>query len=86
MNNGKAWRPEFDPDQIEQAAAISSEIEQKKEILKSITQTINNFVTLVGRPSLQVLENKHSIARRNLTELNVKAKNAARLATKQNHA
>ncbi len=83
-NNGKVWHPEFDPDQIEQVVALSNEINEKKETLRSITQAITDFVTLVGGPSLQLLEDKFSTARRNLAMYNIKAKNATSLATNQN--
>jgi hypothetical protein len=55
-------------DATDEVVALCDKIRQEKEALDSITQAIKDFVDVVGGFSVQVLEDKHAAARRNLND------------------
>lgn len=83
-NTGKGWHPGFDPERIEEVAALAAEIEAKRSALKSVSQAIKDFVEAAGAPSLGPLAGQLHDARQRLSGFSVRAKNATRLATNQN--
>ena len=84
LNTGKGWHPAFEPDATGEVVALADEIRQKREALESISQAIKDFVDMAGGSSLQLLEDQHTAARRNLADHVIRAKNTTSLAKIQN--
>lgn len=84
LNVGKGVHPAFDPDQTDAVVALAAEIEAENDTVKSISQAINDFMALVGGPSLAPLEAKYLKTDRTLKRLIITAKNVAAVAARKN--
>lgn len=86
-NTGKAWAPAFDPDRIEEVAALGSEINQRRANVKSIAEDIKSFVAVVGGPTINILEDELNRADRRLQSLTILARKEFKKTSKlQPHA
>ncbi len=83
-NGAKGWHPGFDPDATEEIAGLANEIESKKAALKSVSQDIEDFMGVVGYPSLAMLGQELATARRHLSDAVYKAKSASIIASGRN--
>ena len=84
VNTGKGWHPVFDPDATAAVVNLASEIDQKKAILKAISQAIDEFITIVGGPSLQPLSDQRKELRQQIESLRIKARNMSALEARKN--
>jgi hypothetical protein len=84
VNGSKGWHPGFDPDATEEIAGLANEIESKKAVLKSVSQDIEDFIAVVGYPSLAMLGAELAVVRRHLSDAIHKTKAAAIIASGRN--
>ena len=84
VNGSKGWHPGFDPDATEEIAALANEIESKKAALKSVSQDIEEFMTVVGCPSLELLGQELAVVKRHLSDAIHKNKAASIIASGRN--
>ena len=84
VNGSKGWHPGFDPDATEEIAALANEIESKKAVLKSVSQDIEDFMGVVGYPSLELLGQELAVVKRHLSDAIHKNKAAAIVASGRN--
>jgi hypothetical protein len=74
VNGSRGWHPGFDPNATDELVALANEIEGKNAALKSISQGIEEFMVVVGCPSLAVIGAEMSVAKSRLSDARTTAK------------